>query len=413
LNEPLPLLAHANRALAASWARGRWSPPTLDPDRIEAYAAGKEGVSSVPGRHWREPFRVLLADLEREARLSPLGRVIANGQMVKLLRARCRAERLSKRHPQIAEQPIERPVIIMGPMRSGTTRLQRLLACDPRFRATRLFETLEPVPYRRGLDRRLASGAAVTAFLRSANPAVHRVHPTGPLQPEEEFGHLSYSMHGAQFEVQWNVPNFALLGQRRDTHLVYDELRNLLQLNAWAGRESGARTWLLKCPQYTADPQSVMNAFPDAHLLCLSRDPVAVVGSSASLVTQQRRIHSDAVDPHAIGREWLGNTVLRARRMAEFRAANRHVPQLDLRYEEVGRDWRAAVARIYAFLGWQLPPQVLARMSRYLSSAKAHRGHRYNLTEFGLTEEGVRSALAGGAAAMPSRKECRAEVFPA
>ena len=395
MNKQLPLLDHANRALAASWARGRWSPPTLDPHRIEAYAARKEGVPSVPGTHWREAFRLLLADLQTEAQLSPLGRVIANGQMVKLLRARCRAERLLKLHPEIVEIPVERPVIIMGPMRSGTTRLQRLLACDPRFRPTRLFETLEPVPYGRGRGRRLASSAAVSAFLRSANPAVHHVHPTGPLQPEEEFGHLSFSLHGAQFEVQWDVPNFAAFGQRRDTRPVYGELLRLLQLNAWAGRERGGRTWLLKCPQYTADPKSLLQAFPGARLLCLSREPVAVVASSASLVFQQRRIHSEAVDRHAIGREWLGKTALRTRRMAEFRVSNPAVPQLDLDYHEVGGDWLAAVQRIYAFLEWELMQPVIERMGRYLAGARAHRGHRYDLVDFGLSEDDVVAVFPG------------------
>ena len=47
----------------------------------------KEGVGRVPGRHWREPFRLLLEELDGSARLSPLGRVIANGQMVLLVLA--------------------------------------------------------------------------------------------------------------------------------------------------------------------------------------------------------------------------------------------------------------------------------------------------------------------------------------
>jgi hypothetical protein len=323
--------------------------------------------------------------------------VIANGQMVKLLRARCRAARLFERWPQIAELPVERPVIILGPMRSGTTRLQRLLACDPRFRATRLFETLEPVPFGRGPDRRVPAAAAVSAFLRSANPLTHAIHPTGPLRQEEEFGHLSFAMHGAQFEVQWDVPRFAALGEVRDTRPVYAELRHLLQLNAWARREDGTRTWLLKCPQYSADPASLLHAFPAARLLCLARDPVAVVASSASLVVQQRRIHSDGVDPHAVGREWLNKSAWRARRTAEFRAAHPQVPQIDLSFEEVGADWRAAIGRVYDFLGWDLPPAVLARMKRYLSAAKAHRGHHYSLGDFGLSAEEVSATFASAA----------------
>lgn len=412
MTPPLPLLDRANRALAAAWSRGRGQPPTLDPERIEAYAALKEGTGRVPGRHWREPFRLLLSDLENHAQLTPLGRVIANGQLVKLLRARCRAERLFERHPSIADMPVERPVIIMGPMRSGTTRLQRLLACDPRFRPTRLFETLDPVPHGRGPDRRKPAAAAIAAFLRTANPLTHAIHPTGPFRPEEEFGYLSFAMHGAQFEVQWKVPRFARLGEMRDTRVVYRELRHLLQLNAWARREEGTRTWLLKCPQYTADPASLLHAFPDARLLFLRRDPVAVVASSASLVTQQRRIHSDAVDPYAIGAEWLAKSAWRARRTAEFRAANRQVPQLDLSYDEVGSDWRAAIGRVYDFVGWDLTPDVLAAMERYVRRAKAHRKHLYSLGEFNLDPADIRKAWSSNSAPA-SLPAAQAEPAPA
>ena len=363
----------------------------------------KESVGRVPGRRWREPFRVLLADLEQEAQLSPLGRVIANGQLIKLLRARCRAERLLERYPEIADQPITRPVVILGPMRSGTTRLQRLLACDPRFAVTRLFETLEPVPFGRGRDRRLLASAGITAFLRSANPLTHAIHPTGPRQPEEEFGHLSLSMHGAQFEVQWNVPGFARLCETRDTRPVYTELRHLLQLNAWARRERRERAWLLKCPQYTADPDALLHAFPDARLLCLTRDPVAVAGSSASLVMQQRRIHSNQVDPAAIGEEWLRKTVSRMERTSRFRQANPQVPQLDLSYEEVSADWRSAMRRVYDFLGWELPQRTVASMGRYLQTAKAHRNHHYDLEQFGLSPRAVRAAFHQPAPGQQSR----------
>jgi hypothetical protein len=405
LNQPLRLVDIANRALTAAWRNGRWQPPTLDPARIEAFAASKENVRRVPGEDWREAFHILADDLEQHASLNPLGRVIANGQLVKLLRARCRAERLVHRHSEIAHLPIEAPVVIMGPMRSGTTRLQRLLACDPRFIHTRLYESLDPVPHRKGVDHRIAVSVAVHAFLRRSNPLIHAIHPTAPFHPEEEFGHLSLAMHGAQFEVQWDVPRFADHGEQRDTRPVYFELRRLLQLNGWARRQSSGRTWLLKCPQYTADPNSLLAAFPDARLICLSRNPATVVGSSASLVYQQRRIHSDTVDPLKIGPEWLNKVARRSRQTAEFRLANPQVPQFDISYDEVSADWRSAIRRLYEFLGWELSAPVLARMSNYLSAAKSHKGHRYELHDFGLTERSVQAAFAAAHSAnVPARE---------
>ena len=50
-------------------------------------------------------------------------------------------------HPDILEIPIERPLFIIGALRSGTTLLHHLLAQDPLARAPLYWEMLFPVPY--------------------------------------------------------------------------------------------------------------------------------------------------------------------------------------------------------------------------------------------------------------------------
>ena len=407
MSKHLPIVTLANKALLATWRGTRWRSPTLDPREIEAYASRKEGVAHVPGHHWRGAYEVLLADLDRWAKLNPLGRVIANGQIVKLLRARIRAARLLQAKPEILEQPLAAPIVIVGQMRSGTTRLHRLLSCDPNFAHTRLFESLEPVPYGRGYDRRLPSGVAVSAFLRLANPATQRVHPTGPLRPEEEFGFNSFSFHGAQFEVQWNLPDFTRFCQERDTRPAYAEFRTLIQMTSWARRERHGRPWLLKCPQFAADLESLAHVFPNARFLFLHRRHADVVGSAASLVREQRRIHSDHIDVRAIGREWLRKTGFRAQRMARFRNANPQVPQLDVHFDEVSRDWLEQIRRIYSFLDTPLAPRTVARMQRYVARAKAHRGHSYALEEFGLDPQSVEDSIARSLNGRPDRGRVR------
>lgn len=388
MTEKLRLLSAINKGLARAPA------VSLDPDEIDAYARRREKVARVPGEHWRPAFRMLCADLEELAGLSPLGRVMANGQLVGLLRARCRAERLLARHPEIHAESVARPIIIMGPMRSGSTRLQRLLACDPRLNWTRLTETLFPVPRGRHDRRRIAAAAAVHATLRTLNPAVQRIHPSGPTRPDEEFGHLSFAFHSAQFAVQWNVPRFIAAEAARDLTEVARELRTLLRINRWARGGAGERRWLLKCPAYSGMADALLQVFPDAQLICLSRDMRKVVASSASLVFEQRRIHSGCADPAAIGREWLART---AERQAALDRARRHhprVPSFDLHYDSMSADWVGVMHRLYRFLGLDLTGEVLAAMRRYLGAAKAHEGHRYALEDYGLTEEAVHAAFA-------------------
>ncbi len=51
-------------------------------------------------------------------------------------------------HPEILDVPIERPVIVVGLPRSGTTHLVNLLATDTRFRSLPWWEVIEPIPVR-------------------------------------------------------------------------------------------------------------------------------------------------------------------------------------------------------------------------------------------------------------------------
>ena len=394
----LPRVAAINRGLERLWRTGALSEPQLHPDALIRKAKrGERSSSRIGGEHWREPFELLLADLQGSGCLNPLGRVIAHGQLVRLLRCRIRADRRWRNHPAILDQPITAPVIIIGQMRSGTTRLQRLLACDPQFTHTRTFETMIPVPFSGkggGADRRIASSWASLAFLKFCNPALAAIHPTGPLQPEEEFGLLAFSMCGAQFEAQWRVPRFARWWESANTMPVYLELKALLQTIGWHRRTMPGKTWLLKAPQYMQDLASLLAIFPDARLLCLDRDRATVVGSSASLVWHQTRIQSDRPHRHDIGQEWLRKSAFRAGLAARVRAANPQVPQLDIHYDEVSRDWRSAIARIYDFLGFDLADEVEAKMARYMDRATAHQGHRYALEDFGLDRAKVDAAFA-------------------
>ena len=367
---------------------------TLDPDEIERFVLRRTGAARIGGDHWRPYFLILADELEQRARLNPLGRVIANGQLVGLLTARVRAERLLAKHPEIRDEPIRRPVIIMGPMRSGSTRVQRLLACDPRFLFTRLHESLFPVPHGRHDPRRLMAAAGVHRLLRSLNPAIQRIHPSGPMQPDEEFGHLSFAMTSAQAAVQWDVPGLVAAERRRDWSPVVAELKSLLQLNSWARGGIGERRWLLKCPAYGDMAEALLGAFPDAKVIHLSRDPVKVVASSASLVFEQRRIHSDAADPLAIGPEWFARTLQRQRDQDRARVAHPEVAAFDLFYNEVSSDWQTAMHRLYRFLGEPLTGPALGAMTRYLAGAKDHRGHQYDPAQFGLDEDEIRRAFA-------------------
>jgi Sulfotransferase family len=390
-----------NRLLRATWRYGLLPRPTIDPDALIAAARRKSGLDDLGDPSlWRPNFDRLCDGLARDARLNPLGLAIAHGQLAGILRDRLRAHALWHRHPEIAEIPLPSPIIIAGQMRSGSTRLQRLFACDPQLAHTRFFESWHPFPGRSlfGKDVRELRSAAGLRAAHTLNPQFALLHPTAATAPDEELGFHAFSLFGSVFEAQWRVPDFARHCETMDSEPVYAEFRRLLQTVAWSRRAAGAdsadRPWVIKVPQMTQDLPSVLHVFPDARLVFIDRDPDALVASSASLVCNQMVVQSDHVDRQWIGREWLRKIALRQHRIADFRSTHGG-PKVDVGFDAMNRDWLTQMQRLYRGLGMRLDRSAQDRMSAYITASQKLRldRHQHHIANFGISREDVALAL--------------------
>lgn len=388
------------RGLEHLWERGLQPPADLSWERIVTRAMRETGLDDLGDtRFLDQQLAVLLPALREEARLNTLGRVIAHGSLLKIVKERLWAEELFRRHPEIDSETIAPPIIVVGPMRSGTTRLQRLVASDPAFSAFRLYESTCPVPWPKSFtqvrDPRISRTRFGLRILTWINPRNAEVHPTGPLEVDEELGLLEHSLHGALIEAQRRVPSFARHCETADMAPAYARMKRLMKLRQWFTGDR--RPLVLKTPQYMADLAHLLAAFPDARFVFTHRDPVSVVASSASLAWNQMVVQSDEVDPHWVGREWLWKTRHRMDCTNAVRPRIAADRQIDIGFEDVNANWPSAVQRIYAHFGLDLTPQARAAMRAYVARAArehpfAH--HRYTLEDFGLARAEVAELFA-------------------
>src|SRR6478735_5842519 len=107
-------------------------PDGFEIESVLADARRKEGLDDLGPGPVAEPLGVLL-DSYASADLNEMGAHILRSGVVHSLRMRLRAQEWFRRHPEIADEPITAPIVVVGMMRSGTTLLQRLLAADSRF----------------------------------------------------------------------------------------------------------------------------------------------------------------------------------------------------------------------------------------------------------------------------------------
>ena len=398
-----PFIGALQTAIGLGQRIGLVAPSVLEKDVLMEAAMAETGLTDFGDPWFEAPFSVLLDSLREEARLNTAGEFAARLQFGKVLRDRLISIDWFRRHPEILERRIVKPVVIVGPMRSGTTRLHRLLASDGRFSHMRSFETISPVPRPdfeevlagRKKDFRPTLARRVMRVARLANPRTLSIHPTGPMEPEEELGLLVASMYGMKHEAQWRVPGYGRWCEQIDATPAYRHLANLLRLIGWSQQVSELRPWILKTPQHMLDLPALLNVFPDARIIFTHRDPQKIVGSAASLAWNQTTIYSDDVTPGEVGREWMRKSVLQVDRMLAARSLVPAERRIDVRYDAMDDDWRATMEWIYDFLDLDISP-ALPAMEDYLDRARQlkRRPHRYSLEQFGLDERDVRRRFA-------------------
>lgn len=400
--EPAPRSPIAASLYAAALAKAEPRPFTAE-DVVRA-ARKRTGLDALGGEDFLPRLEVLVESIAREARLHAAGAASTGfGMPTDLIRARLELEDARRRHPELFERRIERPIFVVGGSRTGTTLLQRMLGSEPRLRTPRLWEMSSPRTFALGTDEertRLRNRVDVgQKMLHLLNPTMRSVHDSEADGPEECVVMMGSDVRHWALQSCMNTPSYAELLRGEDFRESYVRHRWQLQLldHGVRTREGDGHRWLLKAPYHLPVLEALAEAYPDACVVHTHRDVVEAVTSTVSLYCVFRSTFSDAVDPLEVGRqltqslsEWFVGAV-----RARERLAGSGVRFLDVHYTELVADPLATAERILAFAGLEPTPEGRAAMSTWLEANRAHRhgGHRYTPDEFGLDPEAIRERM--------------------
>ena len=109
-------------------------------------AKADTGLENFGDPGFREGLERLIDSVEREARINDMGRAMFDGQTVMLLTRRLEIEDWYARRPEIDEEEIVAPLLVLGLPRTGSTALHALLGEDPAVRTMRNWEASAPCP---------------------------------------------------------------------------------------------------------------------------------------------------------------------------------------------------------------------------------------------------------------------------
>jgi hypothetical protein len=294
-----------------------------------------------------------------------------------------------RRHPDIEQEEIRRPIFIVGLPRTGTSILHELLAQDPANRVPMSWEVMHPWPPPEratyDTDPRIEQVDRHLAGVDRLIPGFKAMHPMGARLPQECVALTAHDFASMIFSTTHFVPSYQRWLEGADLRWVYAAHRRQLQYLQW--RCKGER-WVLKSPGHLWALDALLAVYPDAGIVQTHRDPVKVIASLVSLITVLRSMASDGVDPLALGLEWTDRLAKGLERSMATRA--RDLPAgsrvFDMHFGEFMRDEIGMVRRIYAHFDTTLGAEAEAAMRRFLAANPhdKHGRHRYTLAAAGL-----------------------------
>ncbi len=372
-------------------------PVTLDREAVLRAAQATTKLEDFGATDFLPRLDCWMAAVNEDTNLSGFGRTNVWQMAVRSAVNRLRLEDFIRRHPEVAEIDVGRPIIIAGTPRSGTTFMLELLGADPRFRSLRWWEALAPIPGPNDAptdfdpNPRRTRAAANWRALETLLPLQHLMHSFSADHIAEDID--LHVMNFSSYMLEWQ----AYVPRWRDHYLAEDQrpsYRYAKRAMQALSLLRGPTRWLLKCPQHMEQLAALRDVFPEAVFVICHRDPVASLRSAMVMGLYTARVFRKTPDPA----EPLGWWPARYRQMLGACVRDRDglpaARTLDVMFDELTRSPDSVLRRIYALADLPVSDEQLKAMHE--GSAEHQRKRQEKLVyrlerDFGVTAEALRA----------------------
>jgi hypothetical protein len=361
-------------------------------DSIEQFhqrARDSRGLNDFGEDDYREALGVLCESLDHDASLTPTGQLALQSMITDALQTRLMVEEGWKRFPQSADARIDRPLIILGLPRTGTTALHHLIAQDPQVQALEhwLQRTPKPRPARSDWEQDPDYVAAVERvnMMFARSPEMRAIHEIEAHLPDECWNTFSQNFAHSSYEANSGARGYSEWWLQSDCVPAYRRHRRTAQL---IGHLEPEKRWLFKDATHLFHPTAMLEVYPDAMIVQTHRDPVRLIPSVCSLVWSAREALNEATDIARFGKSTLALWEHSIFTMMEARKGRDPRQFYDLPFEQFVSDPLAAIEDIYAYFELDFTPAADRdiRQFRANNPKGKHGAHHYTLEQWGLDE---------------------------
>jgi len=358
----------------------------LDENSLLATARQNTGLDDFGPEDWITPFRRLIQSLDEEANHNFLGRVMTRSDLLIYLEARLQIQDWYNRHPEIADEEIAKPILILGQGRAGTSGLIHLLSKDPDNATLLTWEMMFPCPPPEAAtyatDARIEMADRLTNMRTRICPELAQSQLWAGDLPTEMIYLRAISFMAPIFfdTVVGQVPSYSDWALQQDFVPVFEYEKKILKLLQW---RNPRRHWILKDPASISFIPQILQVYPDIGFVWCHRDPVQALSSMVSIIGRQTYVRTDQpfasnfrllVDAEGAARalnraiDWIEQGVLPKERLCS------------VHYGDYAADPMSAVEQIYRHFGIAMTDRARAAMQRYTDEnpRSARPAHRYD-----------------------------------
>jgi hypothetical protein len=364
-------------------------------DQAHTIVTQEVGSSDYGPTDYLPGMRALLQSMDYDPHFSAMGRRVAWGMVIGVLRGRAHATRSMKSTPGFDAHPITDPVVITGVPRTGTTALHRLMAVDRRFQGLQTWLLDSPMP-RPPIDTwnnypEFQKTVAQLQAQHAAAPEKATAHYRAAEEIHECCMVLRQSFVSNLWSCCWSAATYDAWWQCQSEQAAYRHYYRCVQL---IGSNEPTPRWLLKNPGHVANLDLLFRVFPNAKVIQTHRDPAKAIVSLVSLLMPLHRVLEE-------GRGEQRAQIMLERETAKWSSAvvkadnvrREYKHQvLDVVHGEFHRDPMGVLEKIYRFIGMEITAEVRAGFAQRIKEKPelARGAHRYDISNYGMTEDQVR-----------------------
>ena len=293
---------------------------------------------------------------------------------------------------------IKNPIFIIGPPRTGSTFLQRLLCESQDYTGMRLWESIFAPSITQKfiflgigkLDDLFGSPLYKAMRKHEKTRELYKIHPSSFFETEED-AHLFMFTGNSPFLIMHypfdEIADFFLHFDERASaaykekymHYYHQCIKKHLFV---FGRN---KIFVSKNPTFSPYAHTLKEAFVDAKIVYLYRDPLSLAPSSFSLATfilnQTSNLSKSAITQHTV--DALNIYYLYPAKTLDFKQNNHHM----IFYNDLTRQTAHTLQNLLERFNLPLSPEFKQRLDLADKKSKAYKSdHKYSLKEPGLDQ---------------------------